>query len=101
MYLLIYVLDFSNTDGKWFLLIASFDVVGPSDGLWALGQTRQAVDGVCGHSDDVTLLQSFHGAAQDFSNIYTTETRSGKHAVTTAAHDTVKLTVKTIVYAVW
>lgn len=63
---LVDILDFSNTDGKRLLLISPLDVVGPPDGLGALGQARQAVDGVGGHGDHVALLQGLCGAAQDF-----------------------------------
>lgn len=55
--------------------MSSFDVVGLSDGFGALGQTCQAVDGVCGHGDHVALLQRLHGATQDFSNICSSEAR--------------------------
>lgn len=67
---LIDILNVSNTDGKGFLLISSLDVVGFSDGFRALGQARQAIDGVGGHGNHVAFLQSLHDAAQDFRLIY-------------------------------
>lgn len=63
------LLNLSHTDGQRLLRVSSFHVVGFSDGSGVLGQTRQAVDGVCGHSDHVPLLQGLHRAAQDFSII--------------------------------
>lgn len=63
---LIDVLNFSDADGQWLLLISPLDVVGLPDCFRALGQARQAVDGVGGHADYVALLQSLCCAAQYF-----------------------------------
>lgn len=63
MYSRVYILNLSDADGQRFLLISPFDVVDLFHGLRVLGQTRQAVDGVCGHSDDVAPLQSLRRAA--------------------------------------
>lgn len=84
VHLLINILSFSYTDGQWFLSIASFDVVHFSDGFRVLGQTGQAVDGVCGDSNHMTLLQSLHRATQDFSTICSSKTRSVNDASSTA-----------------
>lgn len=73
-YLLIDILNFSHTDGQRFMPISSFDVVRLSDGVRVLGQTCQTVDGVCGHGNNMALLQSLHGATQDFSSICSSKT---------------------------
>lgn len=62
---LIDVLNFSNANGQWLLFISPLDVVGLPDCFRALGQARQAIDGVGGHADHVALLQSLCCAAQD------------------------------------
>lgn len=65
-YPLVDILNLPNTNGQWFLLISSFDVIYFPDGFRVLGQAGQAVDGVCGQGDYMALLQTFLGPSQDF-----------------------------------
>lgn len=65
-YSLIDILNLPDTNGQWFLLISSFDVIDFPNSIRVLRQTSQTVNGVRGHSNNLALLQRLHGAAQDF-----------------------------------
>lgn len=63
---LVDILNLPNTNGQWFLLISSFDVIYFLDSFRVLGQAGQAIDGVRGHGNYMALLQRFLGPTQDF-----------------------------------
>ena len=68
-HLLVDVLNFSDADGQRLVSVPPLDVVRFSDCVGVLGQTGQAIDGVCWHGNNVALLQGLRRAPQDVSAI--------------------------------
>lgn len=86
-HLLIDILNFPHTDGQRLLSVSSFSVIRFSDGVGVLGQTCQAVDGICGHRNNVTLFQGLYCATQDFSTICSSKTRGVNETSSTEGHN--------------
>lgn len=64
MYSLLNVLNIADAYRDGFGSCPSLDVVDFADGLCALSETSDPVDGVCRHCDHLVILQLFAGSLQ-------------------------------------